>query len=193
MSQPLPPRDLRASDADREGVRELLDAAAADGRLDLDEHAARSERAARARTLGELAAITADLAPENAQPVRIAHGPVIALGRPQERDGRWVVGERELAVAAFSNARLDLTDALLQERRVVVTAAALAGTVHITVPDGVEVRLTGGWSFLGSRGRPPRRPPRPDAPVVEIVGYTVLGSIRVHTPKRPRRRFGRRG
>ena len=52
---------LRASDADREQVAELLRHAHTEGRLDLDEFQERVERALSAKTYGELAAITGDL------------------------------------------------------------------------------------------------------------------------------------
>src|ERR1700729_3977825 len=62
VSHRPPPREMRASDADRDGVISLLSAAAADGRLSMSEHAERIERAYSARTLGDLAVLTSDLA-----------------------------------------------------------------------------------------------------------------------------------
>jgi uncharacterized protein DUF1707 len=53
---------IRASDADRDRVLDLLGAAAGDGRLTLVELDERVGEALSARTLGELAALTADLA-----------------------------------------------------------------------------------------------------------------------------------
>ena len=52
---------LRAADADREHVAELLQRHTAAGRLTLDEYEQRVTAAWRASTLGELAALTADL------------------------------------------------------------------------------------------------------------------------------------
>ena len=52
---------LRASDADRDRVIELLRAAIADGRLDLAEFDERLDTALAARTIDELAPLTADL------------------------------------------------------------------------------------------------------------------------------------
>src|SRR5215469_11170228 len=65
------PRDLRASDSDRERVITLLGEAAADGRLTADEHEDRVEGAYRARTLGELAGLTIDLVAPSEQPIRL--------------------------------------------------------------------------------------------------------------------------
>ena len=53
--------DLRASDADRERVAEVLRDALAEGRLDMGEFEERLDAAYRARTYGELAPLTRDL------------------------------------------------------------------------------------------------------------------------------------
>jgi uncharacterized protein DUF1707 len=58
-----PHDDLRASDADREAVATQLRAAGADGRLDPDELEERLGQAYAAKTFGDLAPLTADLAP----------------------------------------------------------------------------------------------------------------------------------
>src|SRR6266480_734153 len=68
MSPRPSPRDLRASDTDRDRVLTMLAEAMSDGRLTADEHAERVQRAIAARTLGELAELTADLAVSSAQP-----------------------------------------------------------------------------------------------------------------------------
>ena len=65
--------DLRASDAERERVAQLLRDSAADGRLDMDELDERLESAYAARTFGELRALTRDLpvvAPQPTLPER---------------------------------------------------------------------------------------------------------------------------
>ncbi len=63
----------------------MLAAALADGRLTPDEHSERTEAALSARTLGELAGLTADLAPAAEQPVHLDDKVVAALARTEER------------------------------------------------------------------------------------------------------------
>jgi hypothetical protein len=58
-----PDPSLRASDADRESVAAQLRAARQDGRLDTEELDERLGQAYAAKTFGELAPLTADLAP----------------------------------------------------------------------------------------------------------------------------------
>ena len=53
--------NVRASAADRERAIDVLKAAFAEGRLTREEHDARAERAYRARTYADLAALSADL------------------------------------------------------------------------------------------------------------------------------------
>jgi hypothetical protein len=63
---------MRASDADREKVAQLLRDSASDGRLDMDELDERLDKVYAARTFGELRALTRDLpvaAPAPSAPV----------------------------------------------------------------------------------------------------------------------------
>jgi Domain of unknown function (DUF1707)/Domain of unknown function (DUF4190) len=59
----MPPRDLRASDADRDATAERLRAAAMEGRLDPDELEERLSAAYGARWCSELEPLTADVTP----------------------------------------------------------------------------------------------------------------------------------
>jgi hypothetical protein len=54
-------RDVLASDADRDAAAGMLSSAFAEGRLTAEEHSERVRAACGARTLGELAGLTADL------------------------------------------------------------------------------------------------------------------------------------
>jgi uncharacterized protein DUF1707 len=194
MSPRPAPRDLRASDADRDRTLTLLAEAAADGRLTVDEHAERVERAATARTLGELADLTADLVVASAQPVRLDGGRVVsAIFGPARRDGRWVVPETLTVNAIFGEVEVDFTQAILQARHVQVLATVIGGRLRLAVPDGVSVVLTAPV-VLGRRrgGTPP--PATADTPVIEVKGMVLGGEIIVRTPPRPRRfrLFGRR-
>jgi hypothetical protein len=194
MSTRQAPRDLRASDADRDRVLALLAEAVSDGRLTPEEHAERVQRACTARTLGELAELTTDLAAPSAQPVRLDGGRVIsAIFGPARRDGRWVVPETLTVTAVAGEVEADFTQAILQARHVQVLATVIGGRLRLVVPDGVSVVVTAPL-VLGRRrgGTPP--PASPDAPVIEVKGVVLGGEIIVRTPPRPRRfrLFGRR-
>lgn len=201
------PRDLRASDSDRERVITLLSAAAADGRLTQDEHADRVERAYRAKTLGELAGLTADLVRPADQPIKLdGRRPVAGVFGRDQRGGRWVVPESLPVLAIFGEVELDLREALLQAGRTVVYATLIAGTIHLIVPDGVLVDTTGSALLTRKRIDRPARPavrgpagsrPADGSPgagqpgqgpaVVEVRTVGLGGTIRVTSPRRPRR------
>lgn len=174
------PRDLRASDADRERVVALLAEAAGDGRLTLDEHAGRVRQAYSARTLGELAGLTQDLAAPSDQPLRLDEPHMVtAFFTATRREGRWVVPGRLLVTAVGGRAVLDVRDAILQSRHTIVQATLIASQLHLFVPEGVRVALT---SARAAAGGPP--PAGASTPLIEIRTVTAGGRVRVHTPKR---------
>ena len=194
MSSRRGPHDLRASDADRELVITLLGEAAADGRLTLEEHAERSERALAARTLGELTRLTADLTLASGQPIRLYPRRSVAAAFARERrDGRWVVPESFPVTAFFGNVVLDLREAVLQKQRITIHATAVAGQIRLIVPAGVAVELVG-QSFLGNRSVRNRTvasaPAEPVNAVIEVRTLTVGGSVKVVTVRRSRWRSG---
>ena len=184
----------------------LLSGAAADGRLTPEEHAERVGRAHQARTLGELAVLTTDLVGPAAQPIRLdGRRPVSGIFGRDSREGRWVVPATLPVVAVFGEVELDLRDAIFQSGRTVVFATVIGATLHLIVPDGVVVE-TSGHSLLTRRvsrtyrETAPRAPavagyaPGPGQPVIEIRTVAFGGTLKVTSPKRPRRLGGlRRG
>ena len=174
----------------------LLAEAAGDGRLTLGEHSERTERACTARTLGELAELTADLVTPSAQPIRMdGRRPVTALFGRDRRDGRWVVPERLAVTVAFGEVVLDMREALLQSHRTVVFATMVGGTLQLIVPDGVTVEPTGNGVLSRARGPMAARaggpdaagaggPAVPEAPVIEVRTLALGGRLKVIRPRR---------
>lgn len=184
--------DLRASDADRERVVALLGEALGDGRLTLEEHSERVSVAYAARTLGELTGLTGDLSPPQAQPILVDDRPLQATFGSVRRAGRWVVPVRVPLLALFGTVELDLCEAILQRRHIVIDAQVLCGRIRLLVPDGVQVEVTG-RTILSSREVRVR--PEANGPTIEVSGTLVMGSVRARAPRRkwrdrirPRRR-----
>lgn len=187
MSARQAPRNLRASDADRDRVLALLAEAVSDGRITPDEHAERVQRACTARTLGELADLTTDLVVASAQPVRLDGGRVISgIFGPAKRDGRWVVPETLTVTAMFGEVEVDFTRAILQARRVQLYATVVGGRLRLVVPDGVSVMVTGHLVLGRRRGGTPL-PASSDTPLIEVKGLVLGGEVIVRTPPRSRR------
>jgi hypothetical protein len=190
-------RDLRASDADRDRVITVLTDAASDGRLTQEEFSERLSRACEAKTLGELAGLTTDLA--ETPVVHLDAGrTIMGIFNPAKREGRWVVPESLTVTAVRSTVVVDFREALLRSNRVKVYAHAVAGQIHLYVPDGIRVEVTG-RAFLGSRTVGRNRGAAalqagPEAPVISVQALVLGGKLVVHTPPKPKRlRWPRRG
>jgi hypothetical protein len=168
-------------------VAALLAQAAADGRLSADEHAERSGRAYAARTLGELAELTADLVEPSAQPIRLDAGRLVgAFFRTQRLDGRWVVPNGLAVTAMFGQVDLDLREALLQGQRITIRATLVCGTLRIIAPEGMAVEITGSTALPTKKVNVSGPAPGPGVPVVEIRTTGLGGRVRVVRPRRAR-------
>ncbi|MEQ4716770.1 DUF1707 domain-containing protein [Nonomuraea sp. B19D2] len=179
-----PPHELRASDADRERIAQVLQDAHADGRLTLDELEERLGVLYSARTLGQLAELTADLLPADQQPLNLDGRPVSAIFKQEQRGGRWVVPAELDVTAMFGTTKLDFRDAILQNRQVIINATLVFGGLEIHVPEGLEViRVAKGKSV-----RLTKQPTDPGAPVVEVRTTNFVGEIKVKEPPRRKRR-----
>ncbi|MBV9445090.1 MAG: DUF1707 domain-containing protein [Streptosporangiaceae bacterium] len=192
MSSRQAPRDLRASDSDRDRVLAVLADAVGDGRITQDEFHERASVACSAKTLGELAGLTADLS--EVPLVRLDGGQAIAgIFASARRDGRWVVPEAVTVTAVRGTVEVDFTEALLQASHVTVNVTVVVGKVLLIVPDGIRVEVTG-RALLGRRalgrntgGAAAIATAGPEAPVIDVRSLILGGKLEVRTPPRPRR------
>ena len=175
---------LRASDSERERTVTKLRDGAGDGRLTFDELAQRTELAYGATTAGELERLVADLpdtAPQTA-PALSAHKRRrwnVAIMGGCERRGRWRPAPRSVALAVMGGVGIDLREATIEEREVVITTVAVMGGVEVIVPEGVEVQLSGFAIMGGNEHRPGSAPARPGTPVVHVRAFSLMGGVEV--------------
>jgi hypothetical protein len=191
--------DLRASDADRDRTADILREALAEGRLTAEEHSERVEDVFRAKTVGELEPLVADLpvahgshsaatfapAPNRPTPGTVppvAEENVVAVFSAAVRKGRWRIGRRTHAYAIFGSVEIDLSEAVFEHQQVVIKAIAVFGNVEIRVPENVSLRGNGG-GVLGNFEVDTLDSVDHDAPVVYVDGLAVLGNIEAK-PKR---------
>ncbi|MGH3203888.1 MAG: DUF1707 SHOCT-like domain-containing protein [Streptosporangiaceae bacterium] len=147
---------LRASDADRDRVIDVLRAAVADGRLDPAEFDERLDAALAARTLDALTPLTADLiaAPGSrgaltlplagapAEPaselvtIREKHGAV-------RRDGRWTLPHRLAVRTAWCHVLLDLTSAVRSGPELIIELNVRGGNLDLVLAPGMVVDANG--------------------------------------------------
>jgi hypothetical protein len=204
--------ELRASDADRERVAEVLRDAVAEGRLDMEEFEERLEATYKARTYGELTPITRDLpAPGIAPPpVNMVKEPVdsgswagrivggegsstaaVAIMSGFQRKGRWTVPKRFTAVAFWGGGEIDLREANFADREVEINCIAIMGGAQIIVPPGVEVVVRGIGIMGGFDHSQEGVPGDPGAPRVIVTGFAFWGGVGVERklPRAERQRL----
>ncbi|AJP03597.1 hypothetical protein TU94_21045 [Streptomyces cyaneogriseus subsp. noncyanogenus] len=196
---PPPVSELRASDADRDRIADMLREALAEGRLTAEEHAERVEGVLAAKTVGELDVFVRDLpaahghraaaayasAPRRPEAGAIPAYPddnVVAVFSGAVRKGRWRAGRRIHAWAVFGSVEIDLSEAIFEYQQVVVKAFSVFGSVEVRVPENVSLRGMGG-GVLGSFEVDTLDSADAEAPVVYIDGWAVLGSVEAR-PKR---------
>lgn len=190
------PVGIRASDADRDRIADILREAMAEGRLTADEHAERVDLVYRAKTVGELEPLVRDLPAAGPAPGRQAASPysygpeapagpaenLVAVFSSSTRRGRWRVGGRTNAFALFGSVEIDLTEALFGQRLTVINATSIFGSVEVKVPENISLRGSGTGIF-GNFEVDTLESADPEAPVVVVNGYSVFGNVEAK-PKR---------
>ena len=208
--------DLRASEADRERVVELLRRAATDGQLDVEELEERVPSAYAARTRKELEPLTADLSLESlrdAAPstaavdrkgLRQSDGEsgtrwVVSIMGGHDKRGRWRPAPRCTVINIMGGSDIDLNDAELPGPLTELRMYSIMGGGEIRVPHGVDVQVSdfalmgGNGVKLGDEIAPPGAP-RIHIRLVSIMGGSDVARGRKKTKaERRRERELRRG
>jgi hypothetical protein len=187
------PRNLRASDADRERVANVLREAAGDGRLTMDELDERLDAVYAAKTYAELEPITHDLpdsgtvnmpatAPVLGDPARFGGAPTssgaFAIMGGFTRKGNWTVPKDFTAFMLMGGGEIDLREARFAEREVSIHIVAIMGGCEVIVPEDATVRVTG-IGIMGAFDHSPMGPGTPDGPVITINGVALMGGVDV--------------
>lgn len=190
--------NLRASDADRDAVAEVLHAAFADGRLTMAEHDQRVSATLKARTFADLTPLTGDLIAIPTTELVGRHGmsPVIVPeGAEQDpdrintilsnakRDGKWRMRRISYANTFLGDIKLDLTEATFDARVVELNLTTVMGTCMLRVPTGTRVKDET-HSVLGSTSIKGVGDPDPGMPLIVIKGTNVMGEVKVRGPRK---------
>ncbi len=131
---------MRASHEDRDRVVDVLRVAGGDGRLSAEELDTRLERALSARTLGELAVLTADL------PDAPAAKEVLVIRQHAGRyaqEGRWLVPARIELRTQMCRVTLDFTHAVITSGGLRIDADMVHGKLLIVSPPGIVINADG--------------------------------------------------
>ncbi|MEU6140843.1 DUF1707 domain-containing protein [Streptomyces sp. NPDC047081] len=131
--------ELRASHADRDRVVDVLRVAAGDGRLTAEELDERLEAALTARTLGELAVLTADLPAPAAEAGGKDVERIKQRGASARRGDGWAVPRRLEIDSEWGEVTLDLTDAVITYDTLHIELALRGGALKLLTRPGVVV------------------------------------------------------
>ena len=142
MSADFP--EVRASDADRDRVIDVLRGAVGDGRLTADEFEERLEAALSSRTLGQLAVLTADLVAGPGRPgAAVAQAEdVIRIdqrGGSVQRGGRWMVPRRLELRVSWCDVILDFTKAVIVADTLLIDINGRGGALILVLGPGIVV------------------------------------------------------
>lgn len=194
---------LRASDADRELVHEILSAAMTNGSLSMSEYDERSSKAVVAKTFGDLDALTDDLpVSQLGVPIPPASGVApqylngasssgqsagtgrrhinnaVAIMSGTEIGGHSTVGDHLQAFALMGGVEIDLRDVEFTAPHVDIRCFALMGGIEITVPPELTVEI-GGFAVMGGFGGKAAGSGAPGAPSITVTGLALMGAVEI--------------
>jgi hypothetical protein len=200
---PASPPALRASDAEREHVVNVLRQAAGEGRLDVDELDERLTLAYSIKTSAELEALTADVVVRPAHAMPSAHGVIVRRGEGGTRNvisimsghdytGRWRIAPTCRVLNIMGGSDLDLNDAELSAELTTITVVSIMGGAEIHVPDGADVQVSKLGIMGGNDVQLCGRPAPPGAPVIQIRLVSIMGGASVRQGRKQTRADKRR-
>ena len=194
--------NLRASDADRERVADVIRQAAGEGRLTMEELDERLDAVYAAKSYAELEPITRDLpqVPGGAAPAPVpagdpqrfgaeptSHGAFAIMGG-FSRKGDWVVPEEFTAFAFMGGGEIDLREARYAARTATIHAVTFMGGIEVTVPEDANVRVTG-IGIMGAFDHQSGGTGEPGGPTIIVNGVAFMGAVEVKRRplKKPKR------
>lgn len=199
---------LRVGHAERDAVAAVLQEAAGDGRLAMDELDERLEAALQAKTYAELEPLVADLsadlpwrprgpgavvAPGGSHPSAYPSAPGWSREDPlrldggvstEKRDGVWVVPPFLRISSGAGTVKLNCLQATAGAAVIDIEVVAGAGSVTVIVPDGWAVNDDRLGKGMGSKTIKVAREPAPGHPLLLLWGGVGLGSLKVRPPTR---------
>jgi hypothetical protein len=209
MTQERFPTDrLRVGHAERDAVAAVLQEAAADGRLGMDELDERLEVALQAKTYADLEPLVADLSVD--LPWRPVQRPQLSVPGPpapgysredplrldggvssEKRDGIWVVPPFLRTSSGVGSVKLNCLQATASAQLIEIEVIAGGGSVVIIVPEGWAVNDDRLAKSMGSKTIKVQRVPAPGQPLLVLYGSVGMGSLKVrHASAREQRRIG---
>jgi hypothetical protein len=114
----------------------------------------------------------------------------IAIMSGHGRKGPWRPAPVSAAVAVMGGCDIDLREAILPADGLRINAVAIMGGIEITVPEGMDVVVTG-ISIMGGRDvNLADVPSRTDLPTLHVNAVVIMGGVEIRS-RPPRERKGK--
>lgn len=195
MHDPFPAGHVRVGYAEREAIATVLQEAAADGRLSMDELDERLDVALRAKTYADLDAVVSDLTVElpwrsqrQLTPPRVPSAPGYSREDPlrleggmssEKRTGLWVVPPFLRVSSGMGTVKLNCLEATPAAPLIEVEVIAGAGTVLIIVPTGWAANDDRLGKSMGTKTIKVPRTPGTGQPLLVLYGSVGLGTLKI--------------
>jgi Domain of unknown function (DUF1707) len=168
----------------------------------MDEFSERVELAYAARTRGDLDPLLRDLpadgggtvpattsgtgAVSGASQGNDTHWSISPIGGIRHR-GRWRVPRHTVAIGILGGVDVNLSEAELAAPEVMITKVSIIGGVSVRVPPGMHVEVSN-FSILGGRNINLDSPLAPNAPILRIRSFSIIGGVDVRESRKKRNR-----
>ena len=105
---------------------------------------------------------------------------VTAIFSGTKRSGAWVPAQHNKVTAVFGGIELDFRDVELPSAVTEIELQVVFGGVELYVPPGVRIEVETNAILGGIELQDPVETPAPDAPVIRLTGFCLLGGVEVH-------------
>lgn len=115
------------------------------------------------------------------------HTTIVAIMAGAVRTGAWEPPARIQVFALMGGAELDFREADMLLGVTEVQVLALMGGAKIIVPPDVDLEVNG-TGFMGGFENASNRADEPDAPLLRVTGFAVMGGVEVKVRKRTKKK-----
>jgi hypothetical protein len=174
--------DIKASDADRTAVTRILEHAAGQGMLSLDEYTERVDVVLRARTRRELDVVIADIPHVRTEQTSTQPEVLRSWMSTVSRKGPWTVPPHIQLTTRMCSTTLDFTSAVMQRPLVRIDIDDYLSSTELILPTGATADFNGVDNIGASAAVKVKTAPRSNQLHVVVSGRVRFGSLTARHP-----------